>query len=239
MTDTHAPTRRSPRPARAPRRDAAENRVAILDAAISELNHDPDASLETIASAAGLSRRSIYGHFSTRDELVAELNDRGIARVTAALAPIRHPDARVALALVGARLWSEVEDVRVTAQLAIRGPRREIVASGLDPVRRGVLAIVRQGIDAGQLRTDIESSTLARLIEGAALSVLDEAVRADISHEEGHRLVMLVALSTAGLSWREAAELIDASPELALDAQPEASAPEQRPLENRTAGDAE
>jgi hypothetical protein len=69
--------------------------------------------------------------------------------------------------------------------------------------------------------------------------VLDEAVRADISHEEGHRLVMLVALSTAGLSWREAAELIDASPELALDAQPEASAPEQRPRETRTAGDAE
>lgn len=226
MTDTSTSPRRTPRPPRAPRaprRDAAENRVAILDAAISELNHDPDASLETIASAAGLSRRSIYGHFSTRDELVAELNDRGIARVTAALAPIRHSDARIALALVGARLWSEVEDVRVTAQLAIRGPRREIVGKGLEPVRRGVLDLVRQGVEAGQLRTDIEPGTLARLIEGAALSVLDEAVRADISRDEGHRLVMLVALSTAGLSWREAAELIDASPELALDAQPDVS----------------
>ena len=223
MTDTSTSPRRASRPPRAPRRDAAENRVAILDAAISELNHDPDASLETIASAAGLSRRSIYGHFSTRDELVAELNDRGIARVTAALAPIRHSDARIALALVGARLWSEVEDVRVTAQLAIRGPRREIVGKGLEPVRRGVLDLVRQGVDAGQLRTDIEPGTLARLIEGAALSVLDEAVRADISRDEGHRLVMLVALSTAGLSWREAAELIDASPELAPDAQPHAS----------------
>lgn len=223
MTDTSTSSRRIPRPTRAPRRDAAENRVAILDAAISELNHDPDASLETIASAAGLSRRSIYGHFSTRDKLVAELNDRGIARVTAALAPIRHPDARVALALVGARLWSEVEDVRVTAQLAIRGPRREIVAEGLEPIRQGVLEIVLQGVAAGHLRTDIEPRTLARLIEGAALSVLDEAVRDDISHDEGHRLVMLVALSTAGLSWREAAALIDASPELALEAQPEAS----------------
>jgi AcrR family transcriptional regulator len=236
VTDTSTPLRRTARPSRAPRRDAAENRVAILDAAISELNHDPDASLETIASAAGLSRRAIYGHFRTRDELVAELNDRGIARVTAALEPIRHPDARVALALVGARLWSEVEDVRVTAQLAIRGPRREIVGKGLEPVRRGVLAIVRQGIDAGQLRTDIDSSTLARLIEGAALSVLDEAVRADISHEEGHRLVMLVALSTAGLSWREAAELIAASPELALEAQPDRSQPEDQP---QSAGDPE
>ncbi|WP_374946390.1 TetR/AcrR family transcriptional regulator [Agreia sp.] len=221
MTDTSTPAHSAARPPRVPRRDAAENRLAILDAATSELNRDPDASLETIASAAGLSRRSIYGHFSTRDDLVAELNDRGIARVTAALAPIRHADARVALALVGARLWSEVEDVRVTAQLAVRGPRREVVGKGLEPVRRGLLAIVRQGVYAGQLRTDIEASTLARLIEGAALSVLDEAVRDDISHEEGHRLVMLVALSTAGLSWRESGELIDASPELALDAQPD------------------
>ena len=113
--------------------------------------------------------------------------------------------------------------MRVTAQLAIRGPRREIVGKGLEPVRRGVLDLVRQGVEAGQLRTDIEPGTLARLIEGAALSVLDEAVRANISRDEGHRLVMLVALSTAGLSWREAAELIDASPELALDAQPDAS----------------
>jgi AcrR family transcriptional regulator len=209
-------TSTAPSSTRAPRKDATENRLALIDAARVVLNRDPDASLESIAAEAGLSRRSVYGHFRTRDELVAELNDQGIARVTAALAPIRHSDARIALALVGARLWSEVENVRVTAQLAIRGPRRELVAAGLEPVRRSLLDTVRRGIDAGQLRQDINAVTLARLIEGAALSVLDEAVRADISYEEGHRLVMLVALSTAGLSWREADELIAASTELAL-----------------------
>jgi AcrR family transcriptional regulator len=210
---------------RAPRRDATQNRLALIDAARVVLNRDPDASLESIAAEAGLSRRSVYGHFRTREELVAELNDLGIARVTAALAPIGHSDARIALALVGARLWSEVENVRVTAQLAIRGPRRELVAAGLEPVRRSLLDTVRQGIDARQLRQDIAAVTLARLIEGAALSVLDEAVRADISYEEGHRLVMLVALSTAGLSWREAGELIAASPELALPPADDSAAP--------------
>jgi AcrR family transcriptional regulator len=210
---------------RAPRRDATQNRLALIDAARVVLNRDPDASLESIAAEAGLSRRSVYGHFRTREELVAELNDLGIARITAALAPIGHSDARIALALVGARLWSEVENVRVTAQLAIRGPRRELVAAGLEPVRRSLLDTVRQGIDAGQLRQDISAVTLTRLIEGAAMSVLDEAVRADISHEEGHRLVMLVALSTAGLSWREAGELIAASPELSLTAADGSSTP--------------
>lgn len=219
MTTTATPS------TRAPRRDAAQNRLALIDAARVVLNRDPDASLESIAAEAGLSRRSVYGHFRTREELVAELNDLGIARVTAALAPIGHSDARIALALVGARLWSEVENVRVTAQLAIRGPRRELVAAGLEPVRRSLLDTVRQGIDAGQLRQDIAAVTLARLIEGAALSVLDEAVRADISYKEGHRLVMLVALSTAGLSWREAGELIAASPELALPPTADSTAP--------------
>ncbi|CAD6006726.1 TetR/AcrR family transcriptional regulator [Agreia sp. COWG] len=215
MTTTDSPARR------APRRDAAENRLALLDAAASQLNLDPDASLETIAAAAGLSRRAVYGHFRTRDELVAELNRRGIARVAAAITPISHPDARVALALVGARLWGEVGDVRVTAQLAVRGPLRNVVAEGLEPIRTGLATIVRQGLDDGVLRSDIDPDTLARLIEGSALSVLDEAVRTDISSAEGHRLVMLVALSTAGLSWLEAGALIESTPELALEAQPE------------------
>ena len=58
---------------RAPRSDAAKNRAALLDAARSELNRDPDASLDTIAAAAGLSRRAVYGHFPSRDALIAEL----------------------------------------------------------------------------------------------------------------------------------------------------------------------
>ena len=58
---------------RAPRSDAAKNRTALLDAARVELNRDPDASLDTIAAAARLSRRSVYGHFPSRDALIAEL----------------------------------------------------------------------------------------------------------------------------------------------------------------------
>jgi AcrR family transcriptional regulator len=60
-------------PERAPRKDAAENREAILRAAALLLNDDPDASLEAIAAAAGLSRRALYGHFATRDDLLREL----------------------------------------------------------------------------------------------------------------------------------------------------------------------
>ncbi|MEF2976994.1 TetR/AcrR family transcriptional regulator [Subtercola sp. YIM 133946] len=197
-----------------PRRDAAENRIAILESARLLLNRDPEASLEAIAAGAGLSRRSIYGHFATRDELVTEIQTLGGQRVTAALAHVDHVDSRVAIALIGARLWSEVENVRVMAQLAVRGPQRAAMADTLRPVREKLRSIVERGIAARELRTDVAPTTLANLIEGAALSVLDEAIRADLSNEEGHRLVMLATLATAGLSWHEASAVIVHHPEL-------------------------
>lgn len=48
--------------------------------------------------------------------------------------------------------------------------------------------------------------------------MLDEATARDLGRAEGHRLVMLAVLAIVGLGWREAQELIAASPELALGA---------------------
>lgn len=46
------------------------NREAILAAAIEVLRADPDASVAQIAQAAGVGRVTLYGHFSTRAELI-------------------------------------------------------------------------------------------------------------------------------------------------------------------------
>lgn len=192
---------------RAPRRDAAENREAIIVAAVAALNDDIDTSLETIAARAGLTRRSIYGHFATRDDLLVELFTRGASRMASSLLQVSHPDARIEIALYGATLWSEVEHVRVTAQLAVRGPHRAQVAEALEPARQKLLATVERGIADGTLRGDVDAPTLARLIEAAAVAVLDEAARTGMSDAEGRRLVMLNGLGTAGIGWREAGEL--------------------------------
>jgi AcrR family transcriptional regulator len=189
---------------RAPRRDAAENREAIIVAAAAALNDDIDASLETIAARAGLTRRSIYGHFATRDDLLVETFTRGAARIGASLLPVSDPDARVEIALYGATLWAEVEHVRVAAQLAVRGPHRARVAEALEPARQKLLETVERGIADGTLRDDIDAPTLSRLIEAAAVAVLDEATRTGMTDAEGRRLVMLNGLGAAGIGWREA-----------------------------------
>ena len=48
--------------------------------------------------------------------------------------------------------------------------------------------------------------------------MLDEATRARLTPEAGHRLVMLAGLGAAGMGWGEAGELIASTPELAFGA---------------------
>jgi hypothetical protein len=64
------------------------------------------------------------------------------------------------------------------------------------------------------VRTDVPVETLARLIEGAAISVLDEAGRTRMAAPAARRLAMLAVLGIAGLDASAANALIDATPEL-------------------------
>jgi AcrR family transcriptional regulator len=193
--------------ARAPRRDATANRAALLDAAKTVLQRDPDAALETIASAAGLSRRAVYGHFPSRDDLVRAVVTAGAARIAAAvpttsdLEPLP-PAAR--LAAIAVTLWTEVSHVRSMARVAVRSPYSESVAEVFAPLRTQVREACALGIADGTMRDDVDPATLARLVEGACIVVLDEATRSGTSDEDGRRMVVLSALGTAGIDWRTA-----------------------------------
>jgi len=192
---------------RAPRRDATENRAALLEAAKTVLQGDPDASLETIASAAGLSRRAVYGHFPSRDDLVREVVTAGAARVAAAMPTTSDlvalpPAAR--LAAIAVTLWAEVSHVRSMARVAIRSPFSESVAEVFAPLRAQVRDACALGIADGAMRDDVDPATLGRLVEGACIAVLDEATRSGTSDEDGRRMVVLSALGMAGIDWRTA-----------------------------------
>jgi len=196
------------------RRDAIENREALLGAARVELNLDADASLETIAARAGLSRRAVYGHFATRDELLRELITLGATRVAGSVAGVDHDDPVVRLALIASRLWHEIEDIRVMAVFAVRGPLKGHTAEALAPLRQKVAAAIAEGAATESVRGDIPVARLARLVEDAALSALAEASSDAMPGSSAHRLVMLLVLATVGLSAAQAATLIDTHTEL-------------------------
>ncbi|PZE73215.1 TetR/AcrR family transcriptional regulator [Curtobacterium sp. MCPF17_018] len=194
-------------PSRAPRRDATENRAALLDAAKTCLQQDPDASIETIAASAGLSRRAVYGHFPSRDDLVREVVTAGAARIAAAMpttSDLQELPPAARLAAIAVTLWTEVSHVRSMARVAVRSPFAEPVAEVFTPLRSQVRQACALGIADGAMRNDVDPETLGRLVEGACIAVLDEATRSGTSDEDGRRMVVVSALGTAGIDWRTA-----------------------------------
>ncbi|MET0812321.1 MAG: TetR family transcriptional regulator [Microbacterium sp.] len=202
MTTTDTTARRT-------RRDAQENRRGILDAAAVALASDPHASIDAIARRAHLTRRTLYGHFADRESLIRELVQLGAGRFNEIAGAVHDDDARVALATLASRLWSEASGVQVAAAIALDETHVHDTADALAPLRATVLRIVRRGQADGVLREDIPAGTLARLIEESARMAI---TRLDVASPDARGLAVRAVLSVAGLSWRESVELLDAHP---------------------------
>jgi AcrR family transcriptional regulator len=191
-------------PPRALRRDARANREALLVAAAETFRRDPEASIDAVAACAGLSRRAVYGHFPSREALLAALIDRGAAHITEALAGVHDDDPAVHVGRIGVALWTQISHVKLFARMIVRSPLDREAARGLEPVRLSLRDAVSRGIAGGVFRDDVEPALVARLIEAVAIDVLNEAVERDLDDARARRLVIVAALGVAGLSWRQA-----------------------------------
>jgi AcrR family transcriptional regulator len=75
------PESRPPKVPRRRRADAEQNAAAILDAAITVLAEQPEASIDDIAKAAGVSRQTVYAHYASREALINAAIKRGSTEV--------------------------------------------------------------------------------------------------------------------------------------------------------------
>ncbi|MBH0117040.1 TetR/AcrR family transcriptional regulator [Salinibacterium sp. NG253] len=196
---------------RRPRQDAVDNRAGILSAATAAIAHDPQASINTIARSAGLSRRALYGHFADRNALLAEIIDAGAERFNRIASDVTDTDAQVALARLTSLLWQQAAHVQVAASIALDDAHLEATGKALAPLRHAVAAILQRGQNDGTLRTDVDVTTLARLVEEAARAAI---TRVDATLPEARSLAVRTTLSMAGLSWRETVALLEAHPDI-------------------------
>jgi AcrR family transcriptional regulator len=197
------------------RRDAEVNRESLLEAALRALLDDPDAGLDAVASAARLSRRTVYGHFASREELVAALADRAgehvaavVGRVRAGTSPGEHP--LTTLARLEISLWRTIERYRLLGSLATR---REQQAR----VRRhtGELQDLRTRlVEAGRLRGDLTEAlpvpVVVRLVGAVPITVFDAVVDGALLAGEAARADALTALAVAGAAPNVAVHHVDA-----------------------------
>ncbi len=151
------------------RADAQRSVAAILDAASRTLTQHPQASVEEIATAAGLTRQTVYAHFPSRDALLGALTDRATNRVTAALKDIdlSQGSASDALLRVVQLSWETFD--REPFLLNMPGPPAE---SNRDEQRhQPVFAALDDLVRRGQREGDFDPSLPATWIIAATTAL--------------------------------------------------------------------
>ncbi|XUL93586.1 TetR/AcrR family transcriptional regulator [Streptomyces galilaeus] len=187
---------------------AQATRARILEAALRELGRDPDCSLGDIAGAAGVARRTIYGHFTGRAALVQGLAaDAGeaIRRVSAATRGPT-PDAVTALARFVLALWPVGDRYRTLLVLAHRDLGPDAIDALLRPARETVTGILTQGQQQGLFHTAVPPGPLNRALEAQMLALL-ECVNSGLWNDDG-TAATIAALITAGVGRDSAAAAV-------------------------------
>lgn len=139
----------SARPGRA---DARRNAGRILDATAELLATDPAVSLEQVATHAGVSRATVYHHFSGRDALLDALTERSIAEVTAAVRSARPAEgpAGEAMQRVLRAAWQVVGRYRGLVLVNPRRLPRSELRRRLGPALAPVRSLIRRGRRSGE-----------------------------------------------------------------------------------------
>ena len=162
-------------PVTRPRTRFQANRVRILDAAVMCFAADPDASMDDVAKAAGVVRRTVYAHFPNREALVEGIVDDAATALADALDHIEPEDPAVALAVEGLRTWPVGDRYRVLLSFARKEMGEQRIADLVSPVRSRILALVERGRAQGKFSDYLPVPVLVGMMEGLTMATLEQA----------------------------------------------------------------
>jgi AcrR family transcriptional regulator len=188
------------RPPRVPRRrraDAEQNVVTILDAAVTVLGEQPEASIDDIAKAAGVSRQTVYAHYASREALINAAIERGSTEVKLAFQAAALEDLPPTEALV--RLLDIVWETSARYPFVWHAPP---VGAQDDLDRHGpMLGLVEALIRRGQATGDFDPRPSATWLLAASLALTraaEDEVKArrmtveQATNEVSHSILRLV-----------------------------------------------
>jgi AcrR family transcriptional regulator len=141
----------------------------------------PDFTVQEVVDRSGMSLRSFYHHFATKDDLLLALMEetvrRYVASVRDALSEVEDPVDRFRILLTTMFGSPETDDPAsrglVLFQWHLADSRTDEFTATLAPQVALVTEILTEGVDAGRFRTDIPVPVLADLVSNTLAFALD------------------------------------------------------------------
>jgi TetR/AcrR family transcriptional regulator of autoinduction and epiphytic fitness len=196
-------------PVRRRRSEARANRTRIIDAAIGAFAADPDASMDDVARAAGVVRRTVYAHFPSREALVEGIADEASAELVASFGadvPVpERPD--LALAVLALLTWPVGDRFRMLLTFARKELGEQRILDLMEPARAPAIAMVEQGQREGTFSSYLPAGLLVAMTEAVTMTLLDQVNKGGVTDSgESFGVVSLVLL---GVAPDRAAEVVD------------------------------
>lgn len=191
------------------RRNARSNRARILATARQELGRNPDITLEELARASGVVRRTLFGHFPGRAALLDALAEEAAEALRDAVAVGTRgtESAERALADFSLSMWPVGDRYRMLLALAQRDLGMARVAELLRPARVTVTAIVERGQRDGVFHSHLPPGVLSAGLEAMTIALLEE-VNTGALEDDGTR-VAVATLIAAGVPEKRASAVVE------------------------------
>jgi TetR/AcrR family acrAB operon transcriptional repressor len=201
--------------------EAAETRQALLKAALSVFSQKGYASttLDDVAKEAGVTRGAIYWHFGSKAELYSALLDEYSARGSEIVQSVVSEGGSLdgMLREIFVRLLTAVEsDPALRAVMEINLLKTEYSSELSDMLAKqiengrallaGITQAMAQGIDAGELRSDLDPEDMARAFIAFQNGVLHLWLVDPSAFELGERAPQMAEILMQGIALEAAAE---------------------------------
>ena len=186
-------------PSRRRRSDARRSIDAILTAARTVLGERPEASMEDIATTAGVTRQTVYAHFASRDALIAALIEAAGTETVDAIAAARLDSVLPIEALrrylnIGWQLIRRYPYLLASA-LARTPPGNEVThLAGAAQLEQ----LVRRGQHTGDFDRALPADWLAAAVIGLAHTAADQVAAGRLTADKAYTVFSESALRLCG-----------------------------------------
>src|ERR1700747_180206 len=165
-------TKRSQRAPRKPRTDARRNRARIWEVAKGAFTRSgATASLDDIATQAGVGPGTLYRHFPTRDALLEAVYRAEVEK----LAGAERKFAESMPPMEALRAWMllfveyiATKKIIAPALNAAIGGHSKVIQASYAPIHEAIHALVKRAIKSGDIRKDLDPVDLLRALIGVA-----------------------------------------------------------------------